>query len=399
MKKSLLGLSVIMLLMLSGCGNNGAKSNTESTDKSSKIESTVKSTSTEKTTTSTTKEKKVERDAQKELSEDEVKNRVVAYFSAKQENNDEVKFSDAMQGGWRELDGKTVLNGFIDINNNPTWTIRVLKSGEVTAEKSSASKLENQEESLTFNVFDVTDEQLQKLNEKNTRAEKLSDDEINKRLIAWYSDGNTIKPVKAGQIAVYPESKVGWVDVAGTKVFTTTIYVSAEEMWNVEVIGNGNVYAVRYNSSYQPGSIFQDGASGFNIFDVTDEQLKKVDEANSNNSLSAENISQTELAQRLIVLLNKKVFPDSSIESFEDNGYINLNSAEYGITYENVFYRDGIKHQPQTKFTVKSNGDVAISSMQSGETVYANIFNDVLGNEWQNVRDNITEPPEGIKEG
>lgn len=396
MKKSLVGLSAIMLLLLSGCRSNDSKNNAESTDKSSKIESSVKSS--EQSTSSSSSKEKTERDAQKELSEEEVKNRVVAYFLDKQGNNGDVKFSDAAQSTWRELKGETVFPGFIDVNGNPTWNIHVLKNGEVTAEKSSASKLENQEESLTFNIFDVTDEQLKKLNEKNTRAEKLSDDEINKRLIAWYSDGNTIKPVKAGQISVYPESKVGWVDVAGTKVFTTTIYVSAEEMWNVEVTGNGNVYAVRYSSSYEPGSIFQEGTSGFNIFDITDEQLKKVDEAKTSNSLNAENIDQTELAQRLIVLLKKKVFPDSSIQNFEENGYINLNS-EHGITYENVFYREGIKHQMQNVFTVKSNGDVAITTLQSGETVYANIFNDVSGNEWQNVRDNITEPPEDVEEG
>lgn len=166
------------------------------------------------------------------------------------------------------IDNSSSVNDSSTVNSTSESTI--ISS---TIESSSSEEIIEQSTQEESSI-----EEVEKVENEESNAKSLTDNEINRRIIAWFAEGHTIKTVNGNQISVYPSAEIGWIDVAETKVFTTTIYVSAEEMWNVEVTEDGNVYVVRYSASYAPGSIFIDGTSVSNIFDITDEQLSQVRE-------------------------------------------------------------------------------------------------------------------------
>ncbi|MGM0216324.1 hypothetical protein [Enterococcus sp. AZ109] len=220
----------------------------------------------------------------------------------------------------------------------------------------------------------------------------------------WLEEGNIFNELTEDELKgvrenpnelALPDLSIDEFREAFSKSFGDDVVIESSEDMIVKFPSGPSMF-LRYNSIAGSVDTRMEGAMGGTEYkydyDKTQELWDYWRNKKPDSNQAADSISQTELAQRLLVLLVKKSLPDRSIDKLASNGFINLNSDEHGISYDGMVTINGVHYTPSASFTVQKNGDVAIQSLQSGQITSGNIFNDVTDSEYQSVRENITEP-------
>lgn len=283
MKQKFMITSLLLSLLLFGGCNTKSHSNTTTASAHSSVKTPVHSQ------TKAVKNKK-KLNAQTALSTANVKRRVVAWFISqpnfKIAEPSKVVFLDAATPTWQKVRGKTILGGQIITAQNEHWAVEIQTNGQCKV----FDPMNLNEPPQTFNLFDITQEQLTHVRKDVTKlnpakpnqpnAQGLKTGEINDRLTSYFVQTYGLDPAS---LTIAMKAKKGWLDVNGTDLYCATI-TSPAGAWMIEMTNDGAAYLQVGNASQIPGMIYhqQQGNPTFNLFD-----FKPMAPTISDNSITA----------------------------------------------------------------------------------------------------------------